>query len=172
MEFQWLGILFVMTGSICSGIWYRIRLIGQMENLKECKRAMSILRGEIEYGRTPLPEACYEVEKRVGGVCRTFFKEVRESLDEGASSVEAIWCEKTVMLFSSLQMKAQERQEWMRLGNTLGYLDVTLQIRTIDLYLQRLQTSIDQAEQDCQKRMRIYPLLGTFGGAVICLIFV
>lgn len=172
MEFRWLGILFVMTGSICLGIWYRIRFMGRLENLKECRRAISILRGEIEYGRTPLPEACREVETRVSGVCRTFFREMGRGLEEGAASVEVIWCETTQALFSSLHMKPQERQEWMRLGNTLGYLDVTLQLRTIDLYLQRLQTSIDQTEQESINRTRIYPLLGTFGGVLICLILV
>lgn len=170
MEFRWIGIVFVMAGSICSGIWYRMRYVGRLENLRECSRAVSILRGEIAYGRTPLPEACREVEIRVCGICRTFFRRVGERLEKDAASTGEIWQTTAQELFSPMQMQPQEREEWIRLGSTLGYLDAAMQLRTLDLYLQRLQTSIDQAEKDRPGRTRMYPLLGTFGGVLICLV--
>lgn len=172
MEFRWLGIVLVMVGSVCSGIWYRIRYLGRLANLRECQRALSVLRGEIQYGRTPLPEACREVEARVSGVCRQFFRNVAEELEQGAGSLDDVWKKNTSLLFSSLHMGTKEREEWMRLGNTMGYLDVEMQLRTMDLYLQRLQTSIDQADRECRDRSRLYPLLGTFGGVLICLVLV
>lgn len=172
MELRWLGMILIMVGSICSGIWYRIRYLGRLANLRECQRALSVLRGEIQYGRTPLPEACREVEARIHGVCRQFFRNTADKLEQGAGSVEEVWRENTALLFSSMQMGTKDREEWMRVGSTLGYLDVEMQLRTMDLYLQRLQTSIEQADRECRNRIRLYPLLGTFGGALICLVLV
>lgn len=161
-----------MAGSICSGLWCRIRYVNRLVNLLECQRALSVLRGEIQYGRTPLPEACREVEKRLHGAVQTFFCQVAQKLEEGTEQVEQIWRETAEETLPSLQMKVQEREEWIRLGSTLGYLDVEMQLRTMDLYLQQLQTSIHQADSDCRNRTRLYPLLGTFGGVLICLVLV
>ena len=162
----------VMMGSVCSGFWYRIRYMNRLANLRECQRALSILRGEIQYGRTPLPEACWEAEKRLHGAVQTFFREVAKGMEEDRKQVEQIWREAARETLPSMQMKDQEREEWMRLGSTLGYLDVEMQLSTMDLYLQRLQISIDQADADFHSRTRMYPLLGTFGGVLICLVLV
>lgn len=162
----------VMVGSICAGLWYRLRYLERLANLRECQRGISILQGEIRYGRTPLPEACYEVERRVCGASRLFFHQVAEQLKEGACSVGQVWNEATEEFFSSAQMRPEDREEWKRLGNTLGYLDVEMQLRTMDIYLQRLQTSIAQADAERSNRTRMYPLLGTFGGVLICLVLI
>lgn len=162
----------VMAGSVCAGLWYRLRYLERLANLRECQRAISILQGEIRYGRTPLPEACHEVERRVCGVSRLFFRRVAERLKEGACSVGQVWNETTEDVFSSAQMRSEDREEWRRLGNTLGYLDVEMQLRTMDMYLQRLQTSIAQADAERSNRTRMYPLLGTFGGVLICLVLI
>lgn len=172
MELRWLGAGLVMVGSICAGLWYRMRYLERLANLRECQRALSILQGEIRYGRTPLPEACCEVERRVSGACHLFFHQVSERLKEGACSAGQVWNEVTEEVFSSSQMKTEDREEWRRIGNTLGYLDVELQLRTIDLYYQRLQTSIAQADAERCNRTRMYPLLGTFGGLLICLVLI
>lgn len=172
MELKWLGVVMVMTGSIGTGLWYRIQYRIRLANLRECLRALSILRGEIQYGRTPLPEACREVEKRLHGAVKAFFFQVAEGMEKGTKQVEQIWQEAAVEALPSTQMKVQEREEWMRLGSTLGYLDVEMQLCTIDLYLQRLRTSIEEEDADCRRRTRMYPLLGTFGGVLICLVLV
>lgn len=172
MELRWLGAGLVMAGSVCAGFWYRMRYLERLANLRECQRALSVLQGEIRYGRTPLPEACYEVGKRVGGACCLFFRRVAEQLQEGACSVGQVWKEATEEIFSSSQMKPEDREEWKRIGNTLGYLDVELQLRTMDLYYQRLQSSIAQADAERSNRTRMYPLLGTFGGVLICLVLI
>ncbi len=172
MELKWLGIGMVMFGSVCTGLWYRLRYLGRLTNLRECQRALTILRGEIQYGRTPLPEACREVERRIRGAGQLFFRQVAGKLCEGKAPVEQIWQESAEEIFSSMQMKTQEREEWIRLGSTLGYLDVEMQLRSLDLYLQHLQTSIDQASAECRSRTRLYPLLGTFCGVLICLVLV
>ena len=172
MELKWLGIIMVMVGSVGSGFWYRMRYMTRLTNLRECQRALSILRGEIQYGRTPLPEACREAERRLHGAVRDFFHKVSKEMEEDTKQVEEIWREAAGETLPSMQMKEQEREEWVRLGSTLGYLDVEMQLSTLDIYLQRLQLSIDRADADCCSRTRVYPLLGTFGGVLICLVFV
>ncbi len=172
MELKWAGIVFVMTGSAGIGFWYRMRCRIRMANLRECQLALSILRGEIQYGKTPLPEACHEVEKRLHGSLKTFFFRLAEEMEKSSKQIEQIWKETTEITLPSMQMGAREREEWIRFGGMLGYLDVEMQLCTIDLYRQRLQVSVDRENDNCHNRLRLYPLLGAFGGMLICLIFV
>ena len=58
MEIKFLGMIFVLLGSFGIGIFYRIRYGNRLHNMQDCERALLILQGEMEYGHTPLMEAC------------------------------------------------------------------------------------------------------------------
>ena len=51
----------------------------------------------------------------------------------------------------------------------LGYLDVQMQIQALELYEKRLEGSLQMWEREKEKKARLYPVLGTMGGALICL---
>ena len=67
MEIKFLGMIFVLLGSFGIGIFYRIRYGNRLHNMQDCERALLILQGEMEYGHTPLMEACEEVSVRRAG---------------------------------------------------------------------------------------------------------
>ncbi len=170
MWVRMIGIVCVMTGCLCAGWWYRLRYTDRVHTLRECQRALSILRGEICYGRTPMPEACLEVAKRTQGVVSCFFAEIYDSLGSSDISMMDIWQSASVDIFTSAHMDECDREEWIRLGSTMGYLDVDLQLRMIDLYQERLKLAIECAHQKRDCAGRLYPILGASFGALICLV--
>lgn len=80
MEIKFLGMIFVLLGSFGIGIFYRIRYGNRLHNMQDCERALLILQGEMEYGHTPLMEACEEVSVRIGGIVGSFFSQIAKNL--------------------------------------------------------------------------------------------
>lgn len=172
MEIKLLGMFLVMAGSLGIGVLYRIRYINRMNNLRECERAMLILQGEMEYGHTPLLEACEEVADRIGGEVGTFFSQIADKLRANEGAFDDIWCQTAQCVLTTAQMEKEERREWEKVGDTLGYLDLEMQLNTIQLYVNRLKIRMGQMEKESHKRLRMYPVLGMFCGILICLLLV
>lgn len=169
---KWLGMGLVLAGSAGLGMWYALLYARRGKNLSACRRAMVLLRGEIAYGRTPLPAALFQAAGRTGGTVSHFLREVSDRLERGGGTMEDIWGSAVEEIFTDREMGEQERRELKSLGDTLGYLDAEMQIQTINLYLQRLEQSLEEYEREKRNRTRLYPLLGAMCGALICIIMV
>ncbi|MBO5072730.1 MAG: stage III sporulation protein AB [Eubacterium sp.] len=165
-----LGMLMVMSGCIGAGLWYSFIYNRKWRNLKDCQKAVLILRNEIVYGRTPLPEAFAQMADRTNGSVARFFDTVAQRLEEGGGRLEEIWGTALQEILTSQEMGKEDQKELEGLGNTLGYLDTQLQVQALELYEKRLEGSLQNWEREKEKKTRLYPVLGTMGGALICLI--
>lgn len=163
------GMLMVMLGCIGAGIWYGQIYLRKWHNLKNCQKAVMILRNEIMYGRTPLPAAFAQMAARTNGSISRFFDTVSRRLEEGGGRLEDIWIVSIQEVLTAREMRQEDRQELAGLGNMLGYLDVQMQIQALELYEKRLEGSLQMWEREKEKKARLYPVLGTMGGALICL---
>lgn len=161
-----------MVGSICVGLWFRMQYLLRLETIKEMQRGLTLLKGEIQYGRSPLPEACLAVSLRIQGNCRIFFQYISERLESGGGSARKIWQETMKEVFEPKQFQTRDYDEINGLGNTLGYLDVDLQVRTLELCMARLEDSISCYERERKNQTRLYPVIGTFGGFLLCLVMI
>lgn len=169
---KWLGMCMVLLGSIGLGVWYSALYTRRWKNLIACRKAMMIIRGEIAYGKTPLPQAFGQAAVRTGGAVRAFFGLVADRLEEGGARMDEIWGQALAETVSDRELRREDIRELRELGDTLGYLDVEMQLQTLDLYLQRLEQSIQEYETEKKTRTRLYPVLGTMCGALICIIMI
>ena len=167
---KWLGMGMVLAGCFGIGMWFSLVYAGRIKNLLDCKKAILIIRGEISYGHSPLPQAVFQAAGRVSGSIRTFLEEVSEKMEQGGMGLDDIWQSAIEKQIGSREMGRQERMEVKELGETLGYLDVEMQLQTIQLYLERLDQSIEELEREKSSRIRLYPALGMMCGALICII--
>lgn len=159
----------VMFGCMGAGLWYSQIYIRKWHNLQNCQKAMMILRNEIMYGRTPLPAAFAQMAGRTSGSISRFFDTVSRRLEEGGGRMEDIWAVSLEEILTSREMRQEDQRELAGLGNTLGYLDAQMQIQALELYEKRLEASLKMWEREKEKKARLYPVLGTMGGALICL---
>lgn len=86
--------------------------------------------------------------------------------------METIWCQTARKVLTKSQMEKEEREEWEKLGGTLGYLDLEMQVSTIQIYVRRLKLRMEQTEKESHERLRMYPVIGAFSGVLICLLLV
>ncbi len=49
--------------------------------------------------------------------------------------------------FNKVADGKEEREEWEKLGGTLGYLDLEMQVSTIQIYVRRLKLRMEQTEK-------------------------
>lgn len=159
-----------MIGSICVGIWLRTQYLYRLQMIKDVQCGISLLKGEIQYGRVPLPEACLSVALRLHGNSRLFFQTVGGKLQERGETVGKAWPESVEHIFGRRLLGTGDYEELIRVGNTLGNLDVELQVRTMDLCMKRLEESISRYEKEKKNQTKLYPVVGTFGGFLLCLV--
>jgi stage III sporulation protein AB len=166
------GMLLVIAGCVGIGIYYQIREIFRYRNLQELLKAAVVLAGEIASMRTPLPDALFQASCRSGGVVSVFLRSVTEELEGGQGEFSIVWKKKLQENIQAMQLREQDRHELEELGTMLGYLDVEMQIQSLELYKKRVETSIEELESQKEKRSRLYPVLGTMAGVLLCILIV
>ena len=133
---------------------------------------MAVLRGEISAVHAPLPDALFQASKRARGVIASFFSAVAEDLEAGGGELRLIWSRELREMVSDMQLCGSDRRELERMGEMLGYLDVNMQLQSIDLYTGMVEQSMRQREGEGERRSRLYPLLGTAAGILLCILMV
>ena len=61
-------------------------------------------------------------------------------------------------------MTRQDTESFAQLGEYLGYMDVTMQQNTIQLYLKELELQILQAQKEEPVKTKLYRSMGAMGG--------
>jgi len=169
---KWLGMCFILVGCVGMGVWYSNNYVRKWKNLLELKKSLVMLKGEISYGRTPLPEAFFRLADKTKGVISKFYRIMAEGLEEGKGDMEYLWKNYLEKCIPEKEMRESDRKELESLGSTLGYLDTEMQLQTLGLYEKQLEQSIYFYEKERENRTRLYPILGTIGGILICIILI
>ena len=109
---------------------------------------------------------------RGNAVSYTHLAQIAKKLNTHEGALETIWCQTARKVLTKSQMEKEEREEWEKLGGTLGYLDLEMQVSTIQIYVRRLKLRMEQTEKESHERLRMYPVIGAFSGVLICLLLV
>jgi len=166
-----LGSLMVLIASTGIGLLAGERKKERRKQLKELLLHMKVLYGEIEYGRTALPEVLEIVASRNQGDMTAFFRTVATELSKmQGESFHTIWkrCMESELTATSLQKKDRILLEG--LGENLGFLDQKMQLTTITHYMMSLEAAIEEADNEVKEKVRLYNLLGVLGGIFIMLV--
>jgi stage III sporulation protein AB len=155
------------------GFYYSYLVKERFLNSERIRKALICLRGEIQFGRTPMPEALSSVARHTTGNISEFFYEVSRELRSGrGSSFAVIWQEKTERYLEGKCIQKEDVTELKELGQTLGYLDSVMQVNTLNLYLERMQETLIRQNKEKQDKVRLYNLLGIIGGIMITIIII
>lgn len=119
----------------------------------------------------PLPEAFARLSARAPEPFGTFLSHVAEDLGlRLGKTAEEIWQKNLREDLSGLHLGQQELAELAQLGGMLGYLDVEMQVGTLDHYLEQLKRSSGEARERAKSRRRLYQYMGVLGGAALVIL--
>ena len=117
----------------------------QAAKIEECYRQMRYLRklifrirSEIRYSRRVLPEAFLSVGSEAQEPYKMWLLSLYERLENRqGTSLAGIWEEETRTHLPVIGIPQDMLESLIRLGGELGTIDIEMQVRTLDLYLER-----------------------------------
>ena len=134
----------------------------RLRELEEIQKMVYFLLGEITYRREALPEAMVRVADKVRPPLSQFLREVSKAAKEYQG-------ERFSRIFA---LKAREYLKDTSLREDLGYMDITMQENTINLYLEELKGEISQTRQEAPARKKLYQALGLMAGMFLAILLV
>ena len=139
--------------------------------LEQIRKMIFLLKGEILYAHAPLGEALEHVGRKSEGLpARIFCQAAKRIGEQDGELFYDLWKEAIDDHRKELLLTEKECQEFQALGEHLGYLDLDMQERTIELYLEQLELSIRFYREHERERTRLCTSLGFMGGLFLSII--
>lgn len=173
---MWMKIVgAILTISSCTalGFYFSTEMNTRLKQLRELIKYITILRGDIRYANTPLPEAMENLARRSPGFFQEFLMGVTKMLYEsGKGTFGSIWQVNVENCLNESSLTKTDKEQLIHFGENLGYLDKEMQVNTIDLYLHELEEETKELTNVAKERGRLYNLLGIMAGIFITIVMI
>ena len=171
MYLKIMGSIMIIASSSLVGIYLANKEAFRIKDLLEVRKAFSILKSEIEFTRTPLPEASLVISQRIERSIADIFETIADKLSQkGSDSICDIWSETFLKETDNTYLTNEDRELLASFGKTVGSLDASVQ--SIHLMMQSIDGKIDALRESSLKSKKMYQSLGVLGGILICVILV
>lgn len=173
MYLKIVGSLILMIAAILTGCMKAKELEEHTMRLIELKRLMVLLQGELRFHRASLAEAFENVAERVDEPFSLFLKEVSEKLEAKTfGSFEVIWKETAETLLKKRGFAKEDERILEMLCGSLGYLDLAMQMDTLNLAILQVEEMIKDAKEKQEIRGKLYRTMGITTGAMMALFII
>lgn len=147
------------------------RLDGRVRDLRELAAGLELLRRELGWRLTPLPEALSAAEQGAQGHAAQFFRFCAQRA--GCLSgipFQQLWREGLEQC--PLRLDQEDRVLLEQLGPVLGRYDGDSQCQAVDKALAGLARQQAQAEENRRRLGRVYGVLGVTGGLFLAILLI
>jgi len=166
-----IGCIFVIASSTGIGFFFSNEMKCRIEDLKELRKLISLLRGDIRYANTPLPEAISSIARRHNGSFEPFFASVSTKLhDLSGLTFSDIWKEAVEKELLNTSLAKKDKLHLIQFGDNLGYLDKDMQLNTLELFITQLEDEIADSSKTAKEKSYLYNSLGIMAGIFISII--
>ena len=167
------GCILIILSSSLMGIYYGNELKNRVNDLKELKKLIILLRGDIRFSNTPLPEAISGIARRHDGSFKGFFTGVSEKLSEySGNTFSQVWKEAVENQLHSTSLNKKDKSSLIQFGENLGYLDKEMQMNTIELFINQMEDELQDLSETTKEKVYLYKSLGIMGGIFISIIMI
>jgi stage III sporulation protein AB len=168
-----IGCILVIGSSTGMGFFFSNEMRCRIEDLKELRKLIGLLRGDIRYASTPLPEAIGAITRRHNGNYHAFFEHVSTCLQElSGHTFSEIWKEAVHKELSDTSLSGKDKLHLIQFGENMGYLDKDMQMNTIDLFITQLEDEIKDLSKTVKEKSYLYNTLGIMAGIFIIIIMI
>lgn len=166
-----MGSVCVVSASSGLGFWMAGQWKEHLKLLEQLRKMIFLLKGEIIYAKAPLEEAFARIGKKTPGVLGELFQAVANRIEhQRGEPFYTMWKEEIVRLGRSSPFSEKDKQELIGFGEHLGYLDLDMQERTILLYLEQLDLTINYLREHQREKSHLYTSFGIMGGLFLVII--
>lgn len=172
--------LLKIVGSMCIicacamiGIYFsQIQQIRKRE-LGSIKKALMLLKSQIEYSCEALPEALHSIALRSEEPVKTIFTNIYTQLMmKNGDSISQVWTRCLKMHESKMKLSKEDIENIIAFGKTLGYLDKSQQISNINISVDYINQTVECIDQKSEKDTKMYQSLGVLGGILLAVLLI
>ncbi|MFR7992357.1 MAG: stage III sporulation protein AB [Lachnospiraceae bacterium] len=169
------GALLICVSSTLIGVELVREMRQRVQVLKEIKKMLLLIRGEIQFAATSLTDLFLEMGGKMEHPLDELACQVGRKLSEqdGASFAqvwEAEFCDGLRKQVTALTKEDIQCLEGI--GELSGTPDRAMQLGTIDLYLERLEPRIQEAADAVISKAKMYHCVGAMCGVLLVLLLI
>ena len=153
------GACLILSASSLLGVQKSRQFTKRIEQLQELQRIVLLIQGEILYKNAALPEALRSSAGKAG----------RADAFDGVRFSDLFETEIKEQLKGTALTK-EDKEEFARFGESLGYLDVEMQKNAMKLYLKELEQKIEYLQKEIPQKRKLYQSLGVMGGIFLLIL--
>lgn len=166
-----LGSALIVLSSSLFGLYYGNRAHYRIADLEEFKKTLILLKSEIEFSMTALPEAMALIAGKTTRKFAAFFEEIGSRLNQKTGeSIGDLWEEALALLPQKTYLAEEDTDYFRSLGGALGALDRKLQSNSIQVMIAYIDATAEALAAVSSKSKKMYPSLGILGGILIAVV--
>lgn len=165
------GLILIMISGAGLGLAKSRELSARLEAKEMLLRMVILLKGEIRCGNASLFDAMTGAAEKLPGVYRTFLRETAREMEiRRGETFGMIFRKNAEIYFKELGLHKEEQEQLFSLGEHLGYLDLKMQMRQLELYEKELEESIRVLKIELPEKKKVCQSLGILFGILLAVL--
>jgi len=171
MLIKFIGAALVLLASAAGGLYFGAADTFRQNDLIQFKQALAILKGDIGFALSTLPEAMAQMAARTGEPLRRIFGQFSLALEEGnGGEVDKLWARCLDDNARLTYFNAEDLAALKQFGKALGFLDKNMQLGNIEMTTEYLDAQIAALNDSKRKSRRMYQSLCVLTGLLVVVI--
>lgn len=167
------GMMLVLLSSSLIGIYLGGVDTRRIEDLREVKKAILILKSQIMFMKMPLYESLNSIQDRVKSpIDKIFINTATEIKAFTKRNIDEIFKDNVYKYANQMSLTKDDLKYLASFGECLGFLDLSMQISNIDLMANYIEDKINILKNDSDKNKKMYTSLGILSGLLVCIILI
>ena len=172
------GACLILSASSLLGVQKSRQFTKRIEQLQELQRIVLLIQGEILYKNAALPEALRSSAGKVKVPFDSFLRQTAGRADafDGVRFSDLFETEIKEQLKGTALTK-EDKEEFARFGESLGYLDVEMQKNAMKLSIIKNMSSseigtntLEYLQKEIPQKRKLYQSLGVMGGIFLLIL--
>lgn len=166
-----MGIILIVASSTVLGFSYGEKFKKRLKELKEFQRGVYVLKNEINFTHSLLPDAFNKVYEKCEEPIAGIFKEASDLLfSNEENDVNSCFVQSINKNVDKLSLTKDDISIFLDFTKSLGEMDIEGHNDMFVLTLENLGKAIQDAEYNLDKNVKMYRYLGFSFGAMIGII--
>ncbi len=166
--FKIVGSVLILFSGSALGVSIGGDLARRLRELYELKKLFYIIKSEIAYGGFAIYEVFENASQKTIQQYQAWLIYIKkETYDCSEKLFSEIWSESVERYLNATALNKSDKQELLELGVNFGTIDKEQQMTMIELYLQKLENSILELQQDLKNKGRLYSAIGIGGSSFL-----
>lgn len=168
------GAVLLISATSMYGFQMGNAYLKRIDNLKELKKCIILLDGELKYNNTPLRIAMEKIALRNQSVFSLFFKKVAELMEcDKSMDISEAWEESVNKIINEdYCFKDNDISKLIEFGRTMGNLDSESRQSAFEGYMFEIDMDVEEVLEDKDNKVKMFRTLGIMAGLFITVLIV